>query len=124
MSKKSAPENQEKLRSRGAESKVEANMLAFFIALMIQALLEREVRQKMKERQIKALKIYPEERQARAPTACRVLNIFDGISTYQITENSRVVEEYKDNLNDTQEIILEFLNIKQSQYWQYAWKKN
>ncbi len=104
--------------------RVEANMLAFFIALMIQALLEREVRQKMKERNIKALKIYPEEREARRPTTCRVLNVFDTISTYQITENSRVVEEYKDDLNDTQKIILEFLNITQSQYWLCNSEKN
>ncbi len=104
--------------------RVEANMLAFFIALMIQALLEREVRQKMKERNIKALKIYPEEREARCPTTCRVLNVFDTISTYQITENSRVVEEYKDDLNDTQKIILEFLNITQSRYWQCDAEKN
>jgi transposase len=40
--------------------RVEANMFAFFIALTIQALLEREVRRKMKEQNIKALKIYPE----------------------------------------------------------------
>ncbi|MCP4258016.1 MAG: IS1634 family transposase [Planctomycetes bacterium] len=97
--------------------RIEGNMFAFFIALMIQALLEREVRQKMKEQRIKALKVYPEEREARCPTTSRVLNIFDSISTYQITENSRVVEEYKDDLNDTQKLILEFLNITQNRYW-------
>ncbi len=104
--------------------RVEANMFAFFIALMIQALLEREVRRKMKEQNIKALKIYPEEREARSPTTCRVLNVFDIISTYQITEKSRVVEEYKDDLNDTQKTILEFLDITQSRYWRYDEVKN
>ena len=78
----------------------------------------------MKEQNIKALKIYPEEREARSPTTCRVLNVFDIISTYQITENSRVVEEYKDDLNDTQKMILEFLNITQSRYWRYNAVKN
>ncbi len=104
--------------------RVEANMFAFFIALMIQALLEREVRRKMEERNIKALKIYPEEREAKSPTTCRVLNVFDIISTYRITEKSRVIEEYRDDLNDTQKMILEFLDITQSRYWRYDAVKN
>lgn len=97
--------------------RVDANMFAFFTALMIQALIEREVRQKMKRHKVRSLQIYPEEREALHPTTCKVLSIFEPVSTYKIRKASTVVEEYRDDLNDTQKTILSFLNIPQSQYW-------
>jgi hypothetical protein len=44
--------------------RVEANMFAFFLALLIQALLERELRQKLNHRKAPPLKLYPEDRDA------------------------------------------------------------
>jgi len=99
--------------------RVEANMFAFFIALMIQALIERELRQKMKEQKIDSLKLYPEERDACHPTTSKVLNNFDGVSTYKIIQGPKVIEEYRDRLNETQKIILKFLNIIQKKFWRF-----
>jgi transposase len=97
--------------------RVDANMFAFFIALIIQALIEREIRQKMKRHKVRCLRIYPEEREALHPTTCKVLDIFEPVSTYKIRRGSTVVEEYRDELNDTQKTILGFLGIPESQYW-------
>ena len=98
-------------------SRVEANLFVFFIALMIQALIEREVRAKMSDEGISGLLIYPEDREANRPTTSKIMDAFDGVSTYSIIENGQVVEEFKDELTDTQKIILEYLDIEESEFW-------
>lgn len=99
--------------------RVEANMFAFFVALILQALLEREVRNAMSVAGITSLKLYPEQRSAAHPTTSKVLSAFEDLSTYQICAGSKVVEEYQDEFNDTQTLILKLLKIPQRQYWAY-----
>lgn len=60
--------------------RVEANLFLFFMALMIQALIEREIRAKMLADGIESLDIYPEERESKFPTANSVLGAFENIS--------------------------------------------
>ena len=97
--------------------RIEANMFAFFIALMIQSLVERELRQKMKEHKIPSLALYPEDRNASHPTTSKVMNIFGGVSTYKLTHASGMIEEFKDDLTETHKTILSLLNITQNDFW-------
>ncbi len=97
--------------------RVEANMFGFFSALMIQALIEREVRKNMKDKNIDKITVYPEERETSHPTTNKILNLLENICTYQIIENGRVVETFRDNLNEDQKLILSLLNITEEQYW-------
>ena len=55
------------------EGRVEALLLLYFLALLVQALIERDVRLVMIAEGIEMLPPYPEERQCRAPTANRIL---------------------------------------------------
>jgi len=98
-------------------NRVDANMFAFFIALMIQALIERQVRQKMKANNRFSLPLYPEDREATHPTTAKIMNIFAPVSTYRITSGSRLVEEFKDELNDTQKTIIKFFGIPETRFW-------
>lgn len=98
--------------------RIEANMFLFFIALTIQAIIEREIRHKMKERAIQSLQVYPENRDAAHPTTSKVFDIFEPIYTYEVVHGHDLVERYKDELNDTQESILKLLSISQEDYWQ------
>ena len=102
--------------------RIEANMFGFFIALTIQALIEREVRNKMKEQKIEKIRVYPEQREARYPTTNKSLDRFENIFTYKIFENSKVVETFKDSLNEDQKLILDLLNIEEDKYWESASK--
>lgn len=97
--------------------RVEANMFAFFIALMIQALIEREIRVKMKAEQIPSLTLYPEDREASHPTTSKVMALFDGISTYQVCDETEICEKYKDDLSETQQQILRLMAIPEKKYW-------
>lgn len=97
--------------------RVEGNMFAFFIALMIQALIERSLRRKIKDEKIDGLEVYPEERKSSYPTTNKVLDLFESISTYTITQGLKTVEEFTDELTETQQTILNFLQITEDQYW-------
>jgi transposase len=100
--------------------RIEANMFGFFIALVVQALIEREVRNKMKEQKIEKIRVYPEQREASHPTTSKIIDRFDSICTYKIMENSKVVETFKDSLNEDQKLILSLLNIEEDEYWKSA----
>ncbi len=96
--------------------RVEAIMFIFFLSLMIQAIIEREVRLKMKEEGIKTLPIYPESRDAYHPTTSKILDTFEGISSYKVTIEGRA-REFRDSLTQTQETILSLLNIDINDFW-------
>ena len=95
-------------------------MFGFFIALVVQALLEREVRNKMKAHKIETIRVYPEQRQANRPTTSKIIDRFENISTYKIMENSKIAETFKDSLNDDQKLVLSLLNIEENKYWNSA----
>ncbi len=56
--------------------RIEALLCAYFFALMVEALVERELRQAMRNRGIDSLPMYPEMRPCRQPTARRVIDLF------------------------------------------------
>ncbi|MCP4160833.1 MAG: hypothetical protein GY760_12235 [Deltaproteobacteria bacterium] len=71
----------------------------------------------MKEQKIEKIIVYPEQREASHPTTAKILDCFENICTYKIKENSKVVETFKDSLNEDQKLILDLLNIKENEYW-------
>ena len=99
--------------------RVEGIMFLFFLSLMIQAIIEREVRLKMKEWDIETLPIYPEFRDAFHPTTSKILSVFEGISSYQV-RMGQITKEFRDSLNQTQELILNMLGISLDYYWRHS----
>lgn len=97
--------------------RVEANMFVFFLALMIQALLERALRRRLAREQAEPLKLYPEDREAPHPTTSQLFKTFDGLSCYAILQNHRLLEEYRDKLNETHRRVLELLDIPENTFW-------
>lgn len=103
--------------------RVEANMFVFFIALMLQALIEREVRSKMIEHNLKSLTVYPEGRESVYPTTSKIFDTFSSTSTYEIVENDVLQEHYQDELSEVQQKILEMLGMEHNEYWHGIAKK-
>lgn len=102
--------------------RVEAMMFLYFLGMMIQALIEREVRKNMKVKSIEYLKIYPEEMAAFRPTTPIILENFAGIIKTTITainqNNTETTEEIYDVLSKEQVQILEMLGLNAEKYWQ------
>ena len=97
--------------------RVEAIMFLFFMALMIQGIIERKVRLAMKDKSIKSLPIYPEYRSSFYPTTSKIFYNFDGIFSYNILKDDKVVKEFKDSLSSAQKTILDLLDIDENEYW-------
>ena len=98
--------------------RVEAIMLLFYLALILQAIIERQVRQKMKASDIEALSIYPEHRLAYHPTTAKIFERFQDMSNYTIVEGDQVVKVYRDELTDLHKEILGLLDMTEYDYWQ------
>jgi transposase len=97
--------------------RVEAIMFLFFLSLIIQAVIEREIRLKMKENDIDTLPVYPEDRLSCHPTTAKIFYKFEGISVYHLEKGAKVTKEFKDTLTKTHKKILELLQIPECQYW-------
>jgi hypothetical protein len=74
----------------------------------------------MKARGIKSLPIYPEYRKSFYPTTSKIFYNFDGISSYKIIKDGKLVKEFKDELSSTQKMILDLLDMDEDQYWGMA----
>ena len=98
-------------------NRVEAIMFLFFMALIVQGIIERKVRLAMKEKNIKSLPIYPEYRKSFYPTTSKILYNFDGIFSYKILKDDKVVKEFKDKLSSAQKTILDLLDMDENDYW-------
>ena len=65
-------------------SRIQALLGVYFFVLIVQTLLERELRNAMEEELIEDLPLYPEGRACKAPTTRRVLDFFESIQRHQI----------------------------------------
>lgn len=95
---------------------VKVHLFTFFIALMVQALIEREIQKRMQERNIASLDIYDQHFYEKL-TAHAIFQLFEPVSTYQIKQGDEVIETYQDALNETQQLILALLGLSEDQYW-------
>ncbi len=98
--------------------RIEAYLFLFFIAVTIHALIERQVRDAMKARGLKSIPLYPEERKCRAPTADKILGLFESLRRHRLFENGRPVKTFWDELTDVQRMVLDLLEIPTSVYGQ------
>lgn len=86
-----------------------------FLALMVAALIERELRRQMTAAQIESLPIYPEERECRAPTTPRILELFGQIDWFRHVSGEESIE-YPVQLTALQTQILKLLGTSDAIY--------
>jgi transposase len=93
-------------------SRIEALLFLSFVALLVNALLERAVRRAMERRGIKKLPLYPEERACRTPSAERILEIF-GPAQRALLYNKRgaLIQRFDPELNTLQRKVLGLLGV-------------
>ena len=90
----------------------------YFLALMIAALIEREIRRSMAKEKIASLPIYPEERECKAPTSPRIFGTFSQVDWYKhIASDGEAAFPVK--LTDTQAEILRLLGLPRKLYEGY-----
>ena len=97
--------------------RLEANMFLFFVAMVVQGLLEREVRKNMASQNLTSIDIYPEQRESKYPTTASLLNTFEHASSYEIKSDKSLIEAYRDELSSVQKEVINLLGIKENQYF-------
>ena len=98
-------------------ARIEGLLCAHFIAMLIQALIEREVRNAMAAQDLEQISLYPEDRGCAAPTATRILEIFTPLARHHLLDqHGRVVQTFQPQLTPLQTQVLDLLNISTSAY--------
>lgn len=97
-------------------ARIEALLTCQFIALLIHALIERQLRQAMTRQNIHQLAIYPEHRRCSTPTATRVFDHFAGLQTHQLTQHNNPIQRFDPQLTDLQQQLLQLLTVPTSAY--------
>jgi transposase len=97
--------------------RIEAILFLYFLALLAEALIERETRQRMRELKIKKVPLYPEERPCAAPTTERLFELFEDLRRHRLTDADGKVRQYfYDELSEPQRIMLDLLKFSPEQY--------
>ena len=88
---------------------------AYFIALALVSLIERQVRLAMQKRGIKSLPLLPEGRATETPTAARILEAFTDVCWYEFEREGETVA-FPITLNALQTQRLELLEVPRTAY--------
>jgi hypothetical protein len=96
--------------------RIEALLLCHFLAMLTEALIEREIRTSMKTEGLTGIPLYPELRNCPAPSAPRILEIFDDVKRHQLISQDQIVQTFEPQLTPLQQQVLDLLHIPASVY--------
>lgn len=98
------------------EGRIEALFTLYAIALLVQALIERELRQAMARQGIDELPIYPEQRQCAHPTTEQVLRLFSLAERHRLIQHGRTIKLFELELTELQRQVLALLSVPASTF--------
>jgi len=89
----------------------------YFFALMVQSLLERELRQAMASQGVDSLPLYPEGRACVRPTTRQLLDFFEPVSRHTLMKGDNVFEEsFSTELSPLHRTLLKLLRVPATDY--------
>jgi transposase len=97
-------------------TRIEALMFLEYLAQMVAALIERELRQKMLEKKIPHLFTLPERRASKTPTIEQVLRLFENQDKHALYDGDRLIQQFADPLKPEQMQVLQLLSIPSDVY--------
>jgi transposase len=93
-------------------SRIQALSCVYFLVLLVQALLERELRRAMARRQVESLPMYPEGRACRYPTAPRLIELFENVQRHHLVVGKEPPVVFTTELSRLQRRILSLLGMR------------
>ena len=99
-------------------ARIEALFCCQFLALLISALIEREVRNSMRTAALDNIALYPEFRDCKAPSTERILEIFAPVARHQLHRDGTPIQTFQPELTTQQQQVLELLGLAPSAYTQ------
>jgi transposase len=96
--------------------RIEALLGVYFLALLLEALMERELRQAMARAGIDSLPLYPEGRPCRCPTVRRLLDLFEPIQRHTLQTACGEATTRVSELTPLQRQLLRLLGVSAAAY--------
>jgi len=100
------------------EDRIKALFFVYFLVMMVQALIERELRGAMQRSEVEELALYPEQRTSKRPTCTQVMRLFGLTAGQLLTRDGVVVQVFKPELTELQVQTLELLGVPKADFWQ------
>ncbi len=103
-------------------ARIQGLLAVYFLVLLVQTLLERELRRAMAHNKLPSLPLYPEGRACTRPTTQRIIELFEPIQRHVLDEADLDRDEAHDpwilitTLTPVQRKILQLLNLKPAAY--------
>lgn len=98
------------------EGRVEALFYLYFIALLVQSLIEREIRRSMERENIESLPLYPEERENKRPTCEQIFRLFSLAERHTLFDEGNPVRVFEPKLTPLQLQVMDLLGVRESSY--------
>ena len=76
------------------------------MALLVQAVIEREVRLAMVKNGLKTVPIYPETKECEMPTTSRMLELFSLMELHKLWSDGKLMKVFRTELDDIQKQVL------------------
>jgi transposase len=97
-------------------SRIQGLLAAYFFALLVQTLLERELRQAMARTGEATLPLYPEGRPCARPTTHRLIEVFSSIQRHEVRVGEGEPQVMVTKLTKTQHSIIRLLGLDPRTY--------
>jgi hypothetical protein len=92
-------------------SRIQALLCLYFFVLLVQALLERELRRAMARHQIQSLPLYPEGRLCRHPTTPQLIKLFENVQRHILVVGKKPPVVMTTELNKLQRRIVRLFGM-------------
>jgi hypothetical protein len=108
-----------RIECSGVVARIEALFCCQFLALLVAALIERQVRTAMAAAALNHIPLYPELRDCTAPSTKRILEIFTNLARHQLHRDGVLVQTFEPELTTQQQQILDLLSLAPTAYTQH-----
>jgi transposase len=95
-------------------SRIQALLCVYFLALLVESLLERELRRAMEREGIDSVPLDPEGRACRRPTARKVIDLFEDVQRHELSAGRRPAVVFTTKLSRLQRRVLRLLNMRRA----------
>lgn len=88
----------------------------YFLVLLAESLLERELRKAMEREGLKTLPLYPENRPCRRPTARRLIDLFEPLQRHTLEDTEGQSTAMAPELSPLHRKLLRLLGVPAARY--------
>jgi len=94
--------------------RISALLCVYFFVLLVEALLERELRRAMAKSALESLPLYPEGRACRRPTARRLIDVFEEVQRHELRVEAEAPVCFTTELTPLQRKVLRLLGLSKT----------